>query len=870
MPVLPLLKYVSWRHLLHRRGRTALTLIGITLGVAMIMSVFALNGTITDAYTKLFSGLAGAAEIEIAALSAAGIDESLLNQTAQIEGVEQAVPLVKGNTIVFTSSADASTSQASAFLLGVRPGDAEYNMRTYVLHSGRLLRQDDERAVLLTESLAANLGVKPGDDIQLLTTTGKQSFTVVGLIGAGGPGIVNAGRLIVLPLKQAQTMLGKLGRIDQIGLTLTQDAERAKVEQSLKSIVGSGAHVGGPTKGRAVEDVLGSLNLMLTFAGAISLFAAFFLMYNNVSMAMAERRREYGILISLGLVGRSLMGSVMAEVALLSLIGGGAGVLLGVAIADVSVQALGDTLAGALRLGVAGVRAHPGAAFVAIAAGMIASLSAAYIPAHRATRISPTEMLRPPTPVEPPRRKRQLALALFFVCTGGVVTAVLLRNGTPANFELFVWPTFAAMLVTFVGIIFALQQVVHRLPDLLRRPLRAVLGIPGSLAAGNLGRWPGRTATTVGALLVSLSMLVGVTALTESYRAYLHRWAQEDTDWDLLVSSSWLGLGAETPLDESFRHRIEAVPGVAFASPERFVFLDYADGRVYMSVFDMTEFGHFANFRIAQGPPSDEVIAALARRDAVAVSRPFAMVHDVTVGDIIKLPTPTGNFPVRLAAVVDDMSLAGGTMYIDRQLYKQLWYDDAVDAFAVKVKDGADVEEVRRAILNAFTGETARRRNDTGSELPLTVQTSREFVADLDDMVTESFSLIQALVFVALVVAALGIANTLVMTVLERRRELAELRALGATQKHIRRIVLGEAIGSGLLGSVLGALIGIVVAVTMVEANRRFIGLAYPLVMPPTLVLMTAGIGLVLAPLAGWLPARIAADMPIVEGMRVE
>lgn len=919
--MLPLLKYVSLRHLIHRRGRTLLTLTGIVLGVAMIMSVFSLNGTITDAYTKLFSGLAGAADVEIAALSAAGIDEGILNDvlaTAGVSaGVTAAAPIVKGNTIVFVpesrredpatgtrgtsptpgrtdatpapARSDGAAIEASVFLLGVRPGDVEYTMRTYVLHDGRLLRPDDERMVLLTDSIASNLGVKPGDDVQLLTTMGKQTFTVAGLIGPGGPGIVNAGQLIVLPLQQAQRALGKVGRIDQIGLTLAPEADRAIVEQTLRAIVGDGAHVGRPTSGRAVEDVLGSLNLMLTFASGISLFAAFFLMYNNVSMAMAERRHEYGILVSLGLVRRTLLQSVIVEVLALSLIGGVLGASLGVSIANVMVHALGDTLAGALRLGVAGVTANPGATLAAIALGTVAALAAAFIPARQATDIAPTDVLRPALPVAPPRRRRLITYAATLLVTGTALIGVLLYYGTPANLDVFVWPLFGGMLVTFSGIIIALQPVVHTLPALFRRPLRALLGIPGYLAAGNLGRWPARTATTVGAMLVSLSMLVGVASLTQSYKAYLHRWVQMDTDWDLLVSSSWLGLGAETPLEERFRHEIEAIPGVQLASPERFVFLDYGDGRVYVSVFDMTEFSRFAAFNVAEGPASDDVIAALARRDSVAVSRPFAMVNDVRAGDTIELPTPGGKHPMSVAAVVDDMSLAGGTMYMDRQLYQELWQDDAVDAFAVKVSPGADPEVVRRAIFNAFADgmqpgadpEAGREAIpdalavgvETGAfrrELPLTVQTSAEFAADLDQMVTESFSLIQSLVLVALIVAALGIANTLIMTVLERRRELAELRALGATQTHIRRIVLGEAIGSGLLGSTLGALIGIVIAWVMVEANRRFIGLAYPMVMPPSLVPMTAGIGLALAPVAGWIPARIAARMPIVAGMRVE
>lgn len=906
----PLLKFVSLRHLLRRRGRTALTTFGITLGVAMVMAVFSLNGTINDAYTKLFSGLAGIAEVEIAALSAAGIDEDILETAAQTEGIAAAAPAIKGNTVIFTvpppSSAPLQTTdqatgqtadQASVFLLGVRPDEDEFAVRTYVLNSGRLLGPKDDRSVLLTESLATRLGIGPGDEVDLLTVAGKQRFEVVGLIGAAGPGAVNAGQLVVVPLEQAQRVLGKQGRIDQVGLVLTSGADKADVEQSLRDAFGAGAHVGKPTTGRAVEDVLGSLNLMLTFAGAISLFAAFFLMYNNVSMAIAERRHEYGILMSLGTTGRNIMGSVITETALLSLAGGGLGVVLGVAVADVMVQALGDTLAGALRLGVTGAAANPGAVITAMGAGLVASTAAALGPARDATRIAPTDVLRS-GPATFPSRRRRLGPGVLLIGLGAAVTVTLLLYGNPGNFNVFVWPLFAAMLLSLVGVVMALQSVVHRLPQLFKAPFRKLLGVPGYLAAGNLGRWPARTGTTVGALLVALSMLVGVTALTQSYRTYLHRWVELDTDWDLLVSSSWLGLGAETPLQEGFRGQVEAVEGVALASPERFVFVDYGDGRVYMSVFDMNEFGRFATFNVAEGPPSDEVIAALAAGDAVAVSRPFAMVHEVRVGDIIELPAPSGNYPVKLAAVVDDMSLAGGTMYIHRDLYKRLWQDESVDAFAVKVEPGADVDVVRQAILDAFAdgvavpqamtpgaaaagtaAGTPPRAIDTAPEaivgaaiveVPLTVQTSREFAEDLDQMVTESFSLIQALVLVSLLVAGLGIANTLVMTVLERRRELAELRALGATKAHIRRLVLGEALGAGLLGTVLGAAVGVVMAVAMVEANRRFIGLAYPLVMPPSIVAMTAGIGLVLAPAAGWIPARIAARLPIVDGMRTE
>ncbi|MGE5589535.1 MAG: ABC transporter permease [Bacillota bacterium] len=856
--MLPLLRFVNLRHLTSRLGRTALTVSGIALGVAMIMAVLVMNRNIHESYRQLFSDLAGRADIEISASTAGGMDEALLSQVEGATGVRVALPTIRGRSVL--SARDRSET---VFVLGVDPGrDAE--LRDYQWADGRMPAAGAAREVVLTDSLASGLGVQPGDDVTLLTATGRQTYRLVGTIGAAGPGRVNLGRVAVVPLAAAQDMLGKTGRVDTIDVMLSPAADAAAVTVELAGLA-TGARVGKPEGGSEMDDIMGSVNLLMVFASAISLFASAFLIFNNVSMSVAERRTQHGILRALGLTRQRLLGLGLAEALLLGLVGSGVGVLLGSGLAQAMVVGLSRTMEGVFRFNPGPGGTDAAATFVALIVGVGTTVAAALRPLTESAGVQPVEAMRPGAARIADGDHRGLSSGWR---TRALLGSVLVLGGAGSNVALLtlpdrldtshMWILSASLLVALFGLILLLEPLTALLAPGLGRASGRLFGVPGRLGAGNLARSPGRTAATAGALLVAVSMFVGVGGMSASFRGYVRDWVETAIGWDLLVSSSWNGLGAETPMSPDVGKELAEIPGVALASPERFTFVDYRGTRVLMSVLVMNDFPSFASFRVAEGPPADRLARELARHSGVAISRTLAQGQGLHPGDALRLSTPKGDRDFRVSGVVNDWSTATGTIYMDRGWYLELWDDPMVDSFAVNVAD-APVETVRQAISDHFQGR-----------LPLTMQTNAEFASSVDRTINESYLLIQALVLVALLVAALGVANTLIMSASERQREIAELRAVGADRRQVGRMVLVEALAIGLVGCSLGMLAGVVLAVDLVLAATRSMGLAFTLVIPLWVVPAALAVGLLGAPLAGWGPARYASAQPICVGMRYE
>jgi putative ABC transport system permease protein len=400
---------------------------------------------------------------------------------------------------------------------------------------------------------------------------------------------------------------------------------------------------------------------------------------------------------------------------------------------------------------------------------------------------------------------------------------------------------------------------------ILGRVVRALAARAGSaemnVASGTLAATPGRTAVAAGALMTALAMMVSIVVMVGSFRQTVERWIGATINADLYISpASRPAVGPSAYFaDPGIVARIAAVSGVAAVDPYRQVPIEYRGHQVLLSARDLAIVREHSGMQFTRGD-GDELLARLARGDGIALSEVLAHQLNVQAGDALDLPTADGRGLFPVVAVFYDYATDGGRVLMDRALWQRHWRDVGVTALAVYLDAGAEPETVRAAIEAAAAPEHR-----------LSIVSNRQLKTEVLEVFDQTFAITRALDLVAMAVAALGVASTVFAIVLERRREIGVIRALGASQSQVRRVVVWEATLIGILGAALGVAVGFAVSVVLIKVvNVQSFGWTIVFSWRVAEVLAAAALALISAVAAGWIPARHAAKMAYVEALADE
>ena len=848
-----MMRALAISYLRSKLRRSVVTLLGVALGVMMVAAVALSTAAISSNYRSILQGSAGRASLQVALAGTQGFDEAIRDEVAGVEGVRVAVPAVVSGAPV-----QAGERRASASLYGI---DLRVDslIREYRLTAGRLPQAAGEAAV--TTELATLLNVRPGDSMRILTTTGLQDFAVSGVFRGEGAAGGTLGPFGVLPLDQAQQMFGKQGKLDTIDILLADGADRAVVKDRLTALLNGRARVSTPVeRARDTDKMLTSVLFGLALAGSISLFAGSFIIYTNVAMGVAERRRELSVLRALGMRRREVISLVLGEAALLGFAGAVLGFLLGYGFASAMVQQVTKQFLEVYGVAAAPVALSAGPVLLCLFVGVAVSTFAAFGPARATVAISPVEAMRSgesASGAEPPGRLQTLAgLALTVAGLSACVLLVRLADLTNGAVKNLLG---VLLFVMLLGMALLLPALLPRLTRAFFRPvLERLLGVSGRLSAENLLRRPRRAGATAAALMVSITFMVGLSAYKASQFNTIRDWFNRTVGWDLNISSSYTFTGAQVEMDPALVQQIADVPGIALAAPQKFGRIALSDGdATFLQVFDHTLLPRYSLPPLVDG---DWKTAGplLEQGGAALISPPVVDRLGIGMGGMLLLPTPSGPRAFRVAGILKEVAPFGGTVQLERRDYVQYWKDLTATTVAVQLTPGADPAEVRQRIL---------------AQLPdahLTVQSRADFNADLERQIGGFYQLMDGLIWIATLVAGLAIANTLMAGLLERRREFGMLRAVGARRGELARLVLGEAAGTGIVGALAGLFAGLILYGLMVASSQELTGIQVDAVVPWAALLSGLLVALVIAPLAGALPARWAGRMDIVEALRYE
>jgi len=845
------------RYLLGKKGRSLMTLLGIALGVTMVVAVFLLNSAILASYENLLAATAGKADLQVSATTGFGFPERLLDEAQQATGVATAAPAVTSSSPV-----TAGGKQSGATFYGIIP-ERDRQVREYNMSAGRLPASGASRETAVSLDLAKALSITEGSKLSLLTTKGMTEFTVVGIFDAGGTARGALGPFGVMDLKTAQEVFAKEGKLDLIDLILAPNADPASTETALAEALGPQVRVGTPVeRSKDMQKLLDSVTFVLTLAGSLSLFAGAFIIYTNVSMGVAERRRDLSILRALGMRRGEVLRLVLLEAGFLGFLGACLGLTWGYGLAATLAQQMGSQFLKGYGLEVAAVTLSAGTALVAFAVGTGTAVFAAFGPARETVRVTPVDAMRPDGGASGKRERngwgRALA-GLAFITVGALgVWLTWPRESMLSPLMLRFWGLLlATMLLGMVIALPALLPVINRW--LLRPLLQGVLGITGRLASDNLVRQPRRTAATICSLMVSLTYMVAMGGVSASQIGTFDRWYEKTVAWDMNISTSYTAIGAMVEMDPAFERELAAIDGVRLVSPQKMGRVILADGeQAFMQVFDHRLLRQYSQTILDEGEPA-AAIDAMERGGHAIISPAVARRLNVGLGDRMTVPAPGGTLDLTVAGIMTDITPYGGTVQIDRQDYLTHWKDQTSTNIAVMVEPGEEPAEVKERIIKHFEGRA-----------PLTVRLNQEFWSELRAQYDGFYKLMDGLIWIAVVVSGLAIANTLFSSILERRREVGVMRAVGTRRGEVMRVVVGEAFGTGLIGGLIGVMAGLVLHWVMTTSTEFINGTSSDWIISWSSIGMAAGVSLLLAPLVGFLPARWAARMDVVDALRYE
>ena len=848
-----LLRLLSWQYARKHKVRSLLTIAGIALGVAVFVGMHAANQSIMGAFGRTVSRIAGATELEVSA-GEAGFDEEALELVQQAPEVRLAVPIVEAVAAV------DSKGQGSLLILGVdMVGDG--GLRDYSMEGKQdevddplvFLAQPD--SIIVSRDFAARNNLSLNSKTTLRTMDGPKEFTVRGLMRSGGLASAFGGNLAVMDIYAAQKVFGRGRKFDRIDLAVKEGFTLAQCKAALEKRLGPAFEVRPPgARGQQFESMMQGYSASLNVSSAFALFIGLFIIYNSFSIAVTQRRGEIGILRALGATRQQVSKLFLGESGLLGMIGSALGVGLGMLLAEGLVKYISGVLQAAFGVGEQAPELiwNPPLLLGAFALGILTSLLAAFLPARAAAAVDPVQALQKgkvQVLSEGENRTRQIAAALLLASS---VACLLLGTSRFIFYAGYAQLMTATLLLT--------PTLSLWLAGLIRPVLKWLRPIEGALAADSLIQAPRRTSATVSALMLCLAMLIGLAGTSSASYSSIEEWINTTLNPDLFVSASENLVSRSYRFPESMRAGLEEMEGIQEVQPVRNTRITYRGTSVLLIAVDIAPVAERTRARRTVAGNFIEMNRLAGRGEGVIVSENLAQQKTLVLGSVVELPTASTVLKLPVVGIVRDFSDQQGAIFLDRSVYLRYWKDSAADSFRVYLKPGAEAAAVKAKILEKFSQQ---RR--------LFVFLNQELKSYILGLANQWFSMTYIQLALALVVGMLGIANSLTVSIADRRRELGILRAVGGFPAVVRRAIWMEAVAIGLVGLVLGLGLGAINLYYQLEMVRRdFTGMPLDYRYPWEIALLLTPLVLISAFLSAAGPAESAVRSHLVESLAYE
>jgi putative ABC transport system permease protein len=835
----------AWRALAARPARTLLTVVGIALGVGVLTAALGVDAGLDASIDHTVASMVGRAGLRVTAFEETGLSAGTLQQLEGVPGIAVVAPALERKTFL-ASQPGRPVERAPVTVLGIDPA-VEPEVRDLPLVRGDPLAGEGAMSALISETLARSDGLGVGDTLDILGAGAPVQVAVAGVLAGDGPELGSAGRTVVLPIRTALLLdvpdgvaaPVQVDGVTRADLVLAAGASADQVSAAIGSALTLQPYVLSRPQDIAASLQASTLDVRSTMAllAAITLFAAAIMILNTMAMTVVERIRELGLLRAAG----ASRGQVTRVVATQAMLLGVAGSLLGIVAGVVLAYVAAAWLRASGQLAIDGPVITAWSILAGVGAGIGVTLVAAVDPARRAAAISPVAVLR--VRADPGRSVRAHMRWLVAVVVVIGVIAVLLMPGGAADPSV---PLRAVVIyVLLLAAVLLTPSLLAPLARLAGLPFAWLLRLEERLARASIRRDPGRTALTVGALIVGLAMVVALSMVAGTARLASTAWLSGVVPGDEVLTAI-----APAPIgDGGIDQQLSTIDGVRLATPIASFDLAYAGTRLEAVAIRGADFLADGRLDFTSGDRS-AALGAIDAGGAVILPAARAQRLGIGVGATMAVATSHGLVDLKVVGLVA-RSFPGRTG--DAVL---VGWGDAVGKLGVT---GADAFAVRYAPGRQADAEP--QVDALARQMALTASPISAVAGAVGDALDRLFGLLDLLALAAVVIAALGIVNTLSMNTLERVREIGMLRAAGMSRSQVWRSVLVEAGILGAVGGLVGSIAGVLVGL-LLGGGAGSVDLAAAI--PWSGIALSIVLGVALAMLAAAQPARIASRVPIV------
>jgi putative ABC transport system permease protein len=845
---------VTWKNLFARKLRLLLSAFAIILGVAFVAGSFVLTDTIRSAFTGIIRG--STPDVQVAFK---GSDDFTSSPDARTipASVVQAMRTLPGAAAV-----DGGNEVQNLFVLdksghvisgGGAPGLAfDYGTGRAITGNPILTLESGKppvttHQIALDTATAAKAGYHVGDTIRLITPGPRPSMTVTltGIVKFGQSGNAGGATLTLFGQHAIQQLFFKgrdvysdISLTTKPGVTQQELAQQAQQRLPPGLVARTGDKVASEGE-KAINKILSFLNYFLLTFAAISLVVGIFLIINTFSILVAQRSRELALLRAMGASRRQVNRSVLTEALAVGIVGSTAGLGVGYLLAMLLRWFFGKA---GLDLSGVTMPVAPRTVVVAYVVGVVTTLIAAYLPARRASKIAPVAAMRDDVALPESSLRRRMLVGSGLVGVG-VLAAVagVLGSGS------------AALLGVGLGALSILIGVAL-MSAVIGRPVIVALGVAyrwlfgsvGALATQNSLRNPRRTAATASALMIGLALVATMSIFGESAKQSIDQAVQQDVTADFIVSNA-----VGSPFSPTIAAQIRKQPGVQTVAEFRAAQGKVDGSTVYLGAADPAQIPQVLDI------PMDSGSVQALNDGTILVSASVAGTKGYHVGQTIALTLQGGTQHLKVAGVFTASSAVPADYLITLHALAKGALQPEDSLVFVTPRPGVSKTELQSQLTPVVKG------------LPtISLQDKSGYAGQQSKQIDQFLLMIYVLLAFSILIAALGIINTLALSVIERTREVGLLRAIGLSRRQLRRMVRLESVAIAVLGAVLGVLVGIAFGVSLVSVlgSQGLTVIAVPWLRLVVMVVIAAIIGV----LAAWLPARRAARLNVLRAIATE
>ncbi|MCX8128969.1 MAG: ABC transporter permease [Clostridia bacterium] len=835
---------------MEHKMRMLLTALGVILGVSMFLAVSILNQSMLRTFEEINMNSGGRTDVIVTKNNA--FSSSDLKYIKSLEGVEYIAPFSSDYVRLKNIKGEKEWVRVKGIDIGL-----DRAIRDYHISEGEWFSGSEEREIIINKKSAGQLGLSCNDIVYLPTNTGEKKYRVVAIIEDKGAGLPFWHPEMYAPIDSITFDSGHRNIYGRIDLDISDDSLIVPTAEKIKKHFGDVVNTQTLTERLSMaKRNMGGMVMGFYCVLAVVIFVGCFLIYNTFMVIVMERIQLIGLLRTLGMDKKQTIRMILVEGVLLGIVGTIVGIALGLGIA----WGLLNLMSKSINIDYSGFIINPSNIVSASVIGLVMPILSCLIPGRRASKYVPIQALKITDSTYSASDKKKGIFKRYKTLFGMLLIVIFV-----INFEVLARYTDSELInnvvlpmslpVAFLGVIFIIPFLLEKTVNIVNGLTKSMMSGRTILSTRNLLRNKSRTSITVSIVIIGITMSIGFSGMFNSVTETVVSLLDRSLKGDIVVHIDW---NLEDDNNMRKLKSIRKAPGVECAYYLREEYFQDDDKR-WIKIMGVKPDEHKATgyFDMIEGD-SDEVYARMETGERVAVvGEYYSKELGLRVGDTINLKGRTKKYQFTIAGIINDMNPE--VAYIDRDILDDMYGGKGANAIIVKVVEDTDIDALRDKISDDIIKDDS-----------VSVETSYEMRETMKKEVmsgTEPFDVINV---VTLIVALFGLMNTLLMSILERRREIGMLRSIGSSKSHIRRMIFGESITMGLFSIIIGTLTGFAFVREANTAMGGMFGVSINMYMPYNFVIVSCIAVFICAFAAAIYPSNLAVKTGIVEAIKGE